>query len=46
MTIVTVWTWLESKRPKMKILFSELYLVLSILRLLEAAVGEWQQKFS
>jgi len=37
--MVDLWTWLETKRAKMKLYFSELYLILNILRLIDVIAG-------
>jgi hypothetical protein len=38
--VLCVWTWLESKRQKLQLLVQDLYLVSSILRLIDMATGE------
>jgi hypothetical protein len=40
MDVLCVWTWLESKRQKLQLLVQDLYLVSSILRLIDMATGE------
>ena len=37
--IADLWTWLKTKREKMKLYFRELYLILNILRLIDIIAG-------